>query len=230
VNPKLAVVSGGVDSSTMLWTMLASGYEVKVLTFDYGQRHTIEIERACDVVREASGFFGKRISHDIVLIPHLKGSALTDVSRGVPKQDYSVETQKVTVVPNRNAIFLNIAANYAIAYGCDEIWYAAHKNDQAVYPDCTMEFVHKMNLLLYEGTYEKPKIVAPFIDNRKDEIVRIGEGIQVPFELTWSCYDPVGEYEEDQEILIHCGECGTCRERKLAFKLSGVSDPTRYAR
>jgi len=235
---KLAVVSGGLDSSTMLWTMLCSYPDVRVITFDYGQKHIIETQHATRVVEEARNFFEHGVHHDVVELPILPGSALTEGGVEVPKDDYSVETQKVTVVPNRNMVMLSVAASYAIAYGCDEIWYAAHKGDRATYPDCTNEFVHKMNLVLYEGNYDRVKIVAPFIDKGKHEIVKIGSEIGMPFELTWSCYDPVIDISGDKIVnrsymvgvnASHCGVCGTCRERKMAFKIAGVEDPTRYA-
>ena len=234
----MAIVSGGLDSSTMLWTILASGYDVEVITFDYGQKHKIEIGQSVKIIQQAQAFFGRIITHWIVNMPHLLGSALTGDGE-IPKEEYDVESQKITVVPNRNMVFIAIAANYAIAGGCDEIWYAAHRNDQAVYPDCTNGFVHKMNLALYEATYEKPIVIAPFIDNLKTEIVSIGSKIGMPFDLTWSCYDPVmlqggpatlpGDNISESDVYEHCGVCGTCRERKMAFKLASVEDPTRYA-
>ena len=230
---KMAIVSGGLDSSTMLWTMLASGYDTRVITFDYGQKHIIEIQHAIKILEEARRFFERGIHHDVVELPVLPGSALTEEGIDIPKEDYNVETQKITVVPNRNMVMLSVAASYAIAYGCDEIWYAAHKNDQTVYPDCTNAFVHKMNLVLYEANYEQVKVIAPFIDNGKYEIVKIGNEINMPFDLTWSCYDPTEivhtDSERDTYEIVHCGRCGTCRERKMAFKIAGVKDPTTYA-
>lgn len=233
---KMAVVSGGLDSCTMLWTMLCSGYDVDVITFGYGQKHQIEIEYAKRFIEHCRKFFKQDIYHHIIYIPTLPGSALTDSEIEVPKEDYSVESQKLTVVPNRNMVFLAIAASYGIAYKCNELWYAAHKNDQVVYRDCRPQFVNSMNIALHDGNDDSIVVVAPFIDMRKFEIIDIGSGTNMPFGMTWSCYDPVTTKQvmtnrgfTDPET-IHCGVCGTCRERKMAFKITGTEDPTRYAK
>jgi len=227
----IAVVSGGLDSTTMLYDMFEQGYDPIVLTFHYGQKHKLEIEyaqRTCDRLG---------LEHQVISIPALPGSALTDKDVDIPKEDYSVDTQKATVVPNRNAVFLNIAASYAIAHKCKKVFYAAHYNDQAVYPDCTDAFVTKLNWAFQEGNYEEVQVVAPFIDKTKAEIVKLGHRLEVPFEDTWSCYDPVSQERGDihkgypSDILhTHCGVCGTCRERKNAFEMANVEDPTTYNR
>jgi len=231
MNPEkvIAVVSGGLDSTTMLYHIIEQGYHPIVLTFHYGQKHKLEIEYAqatCDKLG---------LEHHVISIPALPGSSLTDKDVEVPKEDYSVETQKLTVVPNRNMVFLSVAASYAIAYGCKWIFYAAHHNDEAVYPDCTRAFVDNMNMTLNVATYKMPQIDAPFIDKTKAEIVKIGHELGVPFEDTWSCYDPVEVTVSKDAVafskeMAHCGVCGTCRERKNAFEESNVEDPTIYNR
>jgi len=226
----------------MLYKVLNEGYKPIVLTFLYGQKHSLEVtyaQRTCDKLG---------LEHQLLPIPKLLGNALTDNDVEVPKEDYSVETQKITVVPNRNMIFLSIAASYAIAHKSEKVFYAAHKSD-AMYPDCTKEFVWAMNTALVCGNYGKVRVEAPFIDMTKAEIVALGEELRVPFEDTWSCYDPVEitePYPPKPELPIpytspdmglrrivgytHCGVCGTCRERKRAFVEAGVDDPTRYAK
>ena len=236
MKPKaVCVVSGGLDSTTMLYYVIDKGYEPIVLTFNYGQKHLKEIAYA----RRTCLKLG--VKQYVLTLPPLIGSALTDDDTEIPKDDYSVETQKLTVVPNRNMVFLSIAATYAIAEGAQYIYYAAHKNDDAVYPDCTQKFVTKLNHALHEANYEYVTVIAPFISQYKYDIINIGEKLGVPFEETWSCYDPqlVFTALEDSKIgtvpanlknarHVHCGVCGTCRERKQAFITAEVKDPTIY--
>lgn len=219
----ICVVSGGLDSTTMLYHVMDIGFEPIVITFKYGQKHDIEIYYAKRTCKELG------LKHYVLNIPVLPGSALTESEMEVPKEDYSVETQKSTVVPNRNMVFLSIAAAYAIAEDTKDIFYAAHKSD-AVYPDCTKKFVDKLNAALREANYEYLTVHAPFISKMKYDIVVIGDELGVPFVETWSCYDPVNVKKEDNTLeAIHCGVCGTCRERKVAFEVAEVTDPTRYA-
>jgi 7-cyano-7-deazaguanine synthase len=224
----VAIVSGGLDSTTMLYYILqhvCEPDEVLALTFNYGQKHLIELQYA----RHTCEKLGVRQIE--LTLPMLPGSALTDADKQVPKLDYSVETQKLTVVPNRNMVFLSIAASYAIAHGAKQVCYAAHRNDEAVYPDCRIEFIRKLNAALLEGNYETVTVYAPFIHDSKVDIVTIGKWLGVPFEDTWSCYDPV-KVDREVSLLnthVHCGVCGTCRERRLAFEKAGVVDPTVYA-
>lgn len=223
----VAIVSGGLDSTVMLYDILnriCGPNGVLALTFNYGQKHLIEMQYA----RHTCEKLGVRQIE--LTLPMLPGSALTDSDKPIPKLDYSVETQKVTVVPNRNMVFLSVAASYAITNGAESVYYAAHKNDEAVYPDCTPQFVWKLNEALQEGNYQPVGVVAPFIHDSKTDIVELGKRLGVPFEDTWSCYDPV---EVDRihfrsDSYIHCGVCGTCRERRLAFRKARVVDPTAY--
>lgn len=223
----ICVVSGGLDSTTMLYYVIDKGYEPVVITFKYGQKHDIEIYYAKRTCKKLG------LKHYVLHLPVLPGSALTESEIDIPKEDYSVKTQKSTVIPNRNMVFLSIAAAYAIAEGARVIFYAAHMSDEAVYPDCTKAFVEKLNTVLHEANYERVTVYAPFIPEMKYDIVTIGEELGVPFEDTWSCYDPVVIREDDwgNTLLtaIHCGVCGTCRERKMAFEVAEVTDPTRYA-
>ena len=223
----IAVVSGGLDSTTMLYYIINNNYDPIVLTFDYRQKHQLEVNYASMTCKKLG------VPQIILDIPKLPGSSLTEEGVEIPKEDYSVETQKSTVVPNRNMVFLSIAASYAIANDCKWIFYAAHHNDEAVYPDCTRDFVEHMNMTLNVATYKMPQIDAPFLDMTKAEIVKLGSELGVPFEETWSCYDPrfvrsVTSNYGTARTFAHCGKCGTCRERKEAFRIAGVEDPTVY--
>lgn len=226
------ICSGGLDSTVLLYYVMDLGYVPYILTFDYGQKHKIEIDHAKKMFKKLG------LMYTVMKIPKLGGSALTDNFIDIPKEDYSVETQRSTVVPNRNMVFLSIAASYAILIGAKRVYYAAHHNDEAVYPDCRLEFVDALNEALNEGNYETVRVWCPFIKMTKTKVVEIGEKLGVPFEDTWSCYDPVIATHVEGTGLIpadwgsqhmHCGVCGTCRERKNAFEVAGVEDPTVYA-
>ena len=240
----VVVCSGGLDSTVLLYHVIENGYEPTVLTFKYGQKHSLETGFILTTCNKLG------VELYILDIPKLPGSSLTDEDKEIPKDDYSVETQKSTVVPNRNMVFLSIAASYAIAYGAKTVWYAAHWNDQAVYSDCRKDFVNMLNVALAYGNYEKIRVEAPFITMTKEDIVTLGVKLGVPFGDTWSCYDPV-EIIEPYNLRVpiplskdiptfdpklqkivgykHCRTCGTCRERINAFRAAGVEDPTVYA-
>lgn len=214
----IVIISGGLDSTTLLYWVLKHGYEPHALSFDYGQRHKKEL----DFARKTCGKLG--VYHKIVDLGSiqelLKGSALTSESVEVPEEHYSHESQKITIVPNRNAIMLNIAIGYAVSIGADEVFYAAHYNDRTIYPDCRWEFVESIKISAkLANDNPRLKIVAPFVHKTKAEIVKIGSELGVPFEDTWSCY-------KGNEKA--CGVCGTCRERIEAFQLNKLRDPTEY--
>jgi len=213
------IMSGGVDSSTLLWYLIDKGYDkIYVLTYIYGQRHIKEVEHAKMVIERARE--KANIHHEIVDISCIhkliaKG-ALTG-NEDVPEGFYTDESQKRTIVPNRNMILLAIAVGYAVKMGDKEVYYAAHKSDYAIYPDCRKEFVKALDTAVYLATIFDPvEIKAPFVDMTKAEVVRLGLKLGVPYELTWSCYR--GE-------MRPCLRCGTCLERTEAFLMNGVKDP-----
>lgn len=214
----VVIMSGGLDSTTLLYWVIKEGYEPFVLSFDYGQRHRKELRFAEETCRDL------KVQHKIVNLRSLreifKGSALTSDNVKVPEEHYGHESQKATIVPNRNAIMLNIAVGYAVSIGADKVFYAAHYNDRAIYPDCRWEFVESQNVTArLANDAPRLEIVAPFVHKTKAEIVQIGAELGVPFEKTWSCYKG-GEHP--------CGLCGTCRERIEAFQLSKRRDPLEY--
>jgi 7-cyano-7-deazaguanine synthase len=213
----VVLLSGGLDSTTLCAYMEDQRYEVKALTVIYGQRHRREILAAQKIAEHC------RWDHRIVdlqeLLPLLAGSSQTDLRVPVPHGHYADDTMRVTVVPNRNMLLLSVAAAYAISCGVKTIAYAAHMGDHAQYPDCRVEFITAMQRALRLCHYEPLILHAPFAYYSKSDIVRIGSQLGVPFGLTYSCY----EGEE-----LHCGQCGTCVERKEAFTLASVADPTMY--
>jgi 7-cyano-7-deazaguanine synthase len=221
MNKKIvAIVSGGLDSVTLAYYADRLG-DVHLLSFDYGQRHKKELEFAKQCA------YDLKVAHYVVDISDvqklLKGSALTD-DIDVPEGHYADESMKATVVPNRNAIMLSIAVGYAVSINAKSVMTAVHAGDHPIYPDCRPEFIHYFDKAARMGTdgfrEDDFRVVAPFVRLTKAEIVALGQSHDVPFSATWSCYKG-GE--------IHCGACGTCRERREAFQLAQIADPTLYA-
>lgn len=217
----VVLLSGGMDSTTLAYLLANEGHELHALAFDYGQRHG---KRELALAERTAIKLDARFA--VVDLSSLRellgGSALTDDIE-VPEGHYAEETMAVTVVPNRNAIMLNIAVGVAVARGCDFVATAVHAGDHYIYPDCRPAFIAAMNALAAVATegfsVEGFEVRAPFVNVPKDEIAARGNDLGVPWEDTWSCY--VGGD-------IHCGRCGTCVERAEAFWLAGVLDPTTY--
>jgi 7-cyano-7-deazaguanine synthase len=212
--------SGGMDSTTLAAFYHDQGYMLGLLSFDYGQRHgRKELEAACAV---AAHF---KASHHVLDMSFLgdlmTGSALTDPEYEVPDGHYTDESMRITVVPNRNAIMANIALGIASSSGAEVVALGIHAGDHAVYPDCRPEFVKALRQCSVHALkgFHTPLLETPFINLTKTGVARIARTVGAPLHLSWSCYKG-GE--------IHCGTCGTCTERKEAFKDSGVPDPTEY--
>lgn len=213
------ILSGGLDSTVLLYTLLSMGKEVYTLSIDYGQRHRKELMAADGITRRLD------IPHRCVdlrtLQPVLGGSSQTDPSLAVPEGAYDDPSMKVTVVPNRNMIMLAVAAGYAISLGGDTVYYAAHAGDHAIYPDCRPEFAAEMNRVLGLCHFYPVHLECPFINYSKAEIVRLGHRLGVSFHATWSCY---------KGGTTPCGICGTCQERIMAFDANNLEDPSDYGR
>lgn len=214
----VTLCSGGLDSTTLAYYLATQEYEQVLLFVDYGQRHSKEYLSAfrCAVNLEVPL---KRVS---IRGKGIFKSALTDPSLEIPQGSYAPENLAVTVVPNRNSVMANLAAALCVSLNYDGIAMAMHSGDHAVYPDCTPKFVLALEYLLSIATgreQRRLKVLAPFIDKSKADIVTLGDTLDVPFSKTWSCY--VGDER-------HCGVCSTCTERKKAFVLAGVIDPTEY--
>jgi 7-cyano-7-deazaguanine synthase len=208
------ILSGGVDSTTLLYKMHSDGYEVTAITFNYAQRHKKEITYAKAIAKRLD------ITHHIIDLSSLAcllGDSALLGGIEVPSCHYTKEAAKKTIVPNRNMIMLSVAAGYAEAHEIPEVFYAAHKNDRTIYPDCRPEFVQALRPAIRLATAWHPvDLRAPFVDMSKAEIVRMGLALEVPYELTWSCYK--GEEQP-------CRTCPTCIEREEAFALNGRRDP-----
>ena len=219
-NPQSSVVllSGGLDSATLLAKLVAEKRRVLALGVNYGQRHSREIDAARALaahygveyrladLRAVSAFFGE--------------NSLTDASVPVYEGAYDEAGMKTTVVPARNLLLISLATSWAIAEKCDTIAYAAHGGDHAIYPDCREEFAEKLDAVVRVSDWHPVRLERPFVGMSKAEIVALGARLGVPFALTWSCYNG-GER--------HCGKCSTCVERAAAFREAGVPDPTVYA-
>lgn len=217
----VAIVSGGMDSVTLVHYLQSRGYETTVIGFDYGQRHKKELAFAESAAKRfALDFHLVDLSNITKLISR---SSLTNTEIDVPDGHYAEQTMKQTVVPNRNAIMLNIAAGLAVTIGAEHIATAIHAGDHYIYPDCRPAFRSSLEQTLKianEGFIDKDfSILAPFVLSTKGEIAKIGDQLGVPWNETWSCY-------KGREI--HCGACGTCFERREAFVEANVEDPTEY--
>jgi 7-cyano-7-deazaguanine synthase len=210
-------LSGGLDSSTLLYELRSQGYVVEGVAFGYGQRHSRELDAAQAVAKRAG--VSCRVVDLSLLKGLLSGSALTDGSIAVPHGHYSDESMKLTVVPNRNMIFLSVAAGYAMSLGASAVAFAAHGDDRAIYPDCRPQFVDALRKAIALAHWETIDLMAPYLGVSKSEICAKGAALGVPYELTWSCYEGGAK---------HCGGCGTCMARKEAFEIAGVQDPTEY--
>ncbi|NOZ68996.1 MAG: 7-cyano-7-deazaguanine synthase QueC [Deferribacteres bacterium] len=229
----IVLLSGGVDSATTLSVAKAGGYEIYALSFDYGQRHRVELESARRVA-EASG-----VKKHLVISFNLRdigGSALTS-DMEVPKRvagcgrpgdsGLSTEGIPVTYVPARNTIFLSFALAWAETVGAADIFIGANAVDYSGYPDCRPEYLkafENMANLATKASVEgkmKFRIHAPLITLSKAGIIRKGTELGVDYSLTWSCYDPVRE----QDRYIPCLKCDSCRFRAKGFEEAGVRDP-----
>ena len=209
------IYSGGLDSTTLL-------YEERervalAVTFDYGSNHAAR-EIAC--ARHHCNRLG--IEHVVIDLSFIKEhfvSSLTAGADAIPEGNYDDANMRSTVVPFRNGIMLSVACGLAESRGLKRVLIANHGGDHAIYPDCRPTFVEAMNGAMQAGTYEGVALDAPYTSLSKADIVRRGVQLGVDYGETYSCYKG-GER--------HCGRCGTCMERREAFRLAGVDDPTVY--
>lgn len=215
------LLSGGLDSSTVLYQARADGYDCYALSFDYQQRHRRELEAARDI----AGFVGVRehqvVSFDLRL---WGGSALTDNLIDLPSDRSLTEmgqTIPITYVPARNTIFLSFALGYAEAIAAAKVYIGVNAVDYSGYPDCRPDYIQAMQEVFRLGTKQglegkAIEIVAPLMNLKKTEIIQLGNSLGVPWEKTWSCYAG-GEKA--------CGICDSCRLRLAAFQDLGLKDP-----
>ncbi|MCR4722125.1 MAG: 7-cyano-7-deazaguanine synthase QueC [Lachnospiraceae bacterium] len=222
----LVLFSGGLDSTVCLG-LAVKKYgpgEVLALSIFYGQKHIKEMKAS----EKIAGYYGvKRITINLGEIFKDSNCTLLEGNADIPHEEYADQLKKTdgspvnTYVPYRNGLFLSSAASIALSHGCSEIYYGAHADDAAgnAYPDTTTAFNNAISEAIFIGSGDALRVVAPFIDKTKAQVVAMGVGIGVPFKLTWSCY-------EGHEYA--CGLCGTCRDRINAFKANGLEDPIRY--
>ena len=221
----VVLVSGGLDSATVIACAQDQGFEVYALSFDYGQRHSAELEAARRVSQAANV-----VEHQVVSLnlSQFGGSALTDESIDVPtSEDGSLaEGIPITYVPARNTVFLSIALGWAEVLGSRDIWIGVNAVDYSGYPDCRPEFIKSFeetaNLATKMGVEgDRFTVHTPLIDLTKAEIITQGTNLGVDYGLTVSCY------QADDEGRA-CGKCDSCHLRAAGFAAAGITDPTPY--
>ena len=220
----LVLVSGGVDSTTCLGVAVNKYGKANVIALSiyYGQKHKKEVEHA----RAVTQYYGvELILFDLSSLFKFSNCTLLEHSTSsIPEESYEKQLTKAnglpvsTYVPFRNGLFISSAASIALSRGCNLIYYGAHRNDASgsIYPDCSTEFQRAMNKAIYIGSGNQVKVEAPFVNISKSDVIKIGLELNVPYELTWSCYEG-GK--------LPCQKCATCIERKSAFEDNGVIDP-----
>jgi 7-cyano-7-deazaguanine synthase len=231
----IAVVSGGLDSTTLVYDLISHGHTVDMVSFDYGQRHSRELNYAHTTSRQLG------LRHDIINVSSMtrlfseSKSSLVNELVDVPEGHYAEENMKATVVPNRNMIMLSIAAGVAVSRNATGIATAVHSGDHFIYPDCRPRFISAANAAIVignegfgaipvqqEGAMPDRFILVPFLDKTKADIAYRALELGVPLHMTYSCYK--GEPQ-------HCGRCGTCVERleaiheaQTAFLVEGAAE------
>ena len=215
------LVSGGLDSTTVLAMARSQGYACYTLSFDYGQRHRAEL-LAAERVSAALG----DVEHKVVKLnlDSIGGSALTDLDIAVPEEE--TEGIPITYVPARNTVFLSIALGWAEVLGAQDLFIGVNAVDYSGYPDCRPEYISAFeamaNLATRAGVEgQKLSIHTPLMDLGKGDIIRAGVALGVDYSLTVSCYQAT-------EDGLACGKCDSCRLRRQGFLDAGVADPTRY--
>ncbi len=218
----VVLLSGGLDSSTVLAIAKAKGYECYALSFDYGQKQNSELKAAKTIAID----FGV-VEHRImrVCLDDIGGSALTDPSLEVPKSDNSTEIP-ITYVPARNTIFLSLALAWAETLNAQSIFIGVNALDYSGYPDCRPEYIKAYEVMANLATRqsvegERIEINTPLIDLTKAEIIQKGLTLNVDYSITTTCY-------QANQVGEACGECDACVLRRNGFKEAGVTDPTHY--
>lgn len=222
----VCLLSGGVDSATALAVARSEGFEAYALSFDYRQRHHVELEAATRLAAQLGAVEHKTLKIDLRAFG---GSALTD-DLEVPKSRRREEMDEgipVTYVPARNTVFLSLALAWAEVLGANDIFIGVNAVDYSGYPDCRPEFIRAFenlaNLATRVGVERTGvfRVHTPLIQLSKAEIIRLGSDLGVDFSLSHSCYDPIG--------TMACGRCDSCLLRLAGFSEAGLKDPVRYA-
>lgn len=209
------VVSGGMDSVTLLYEKkdeIALG-----ISFDYGSNHNHNELPLAALHCQRLG-----IAHVVIPLGFMRQyfkSSLLESGDSIPDGSYDEENMKSTVVPFRNGVMLAVAAGIAESNGLTKVLIANHGGDHTIYPDCRPEFIAAMDAAVEAGTFARVRVVAPYTNISKADIVRRGRALGIDYAETWSCYKG-GD--------VHCGTCGTCVERKEALREAGIEDNTPY--
>lgn len=215
----VVLLSGGLDSATALYLAKARGFEITALSFNYGQKHNVELERASELAKKVGVTDHKVVQ---LKLSDWGGSSLTDASIDVENGDVNRTDIPITYVPARNMVFLSVAASLAEAIGAQNIFIGVSEVDYSGYVDCRQEFIDAMEVAINKGTVmgaenNMPiKIHAPFVNMTKSEEIELGMELGVDYSLTWSCYRG-GEKP--------CGTCDSCLLRAKAFEDAGYKDP-----
>ena len=207
-----------MDSVTALHWAGREHAVAAALSFDYGAKHN---HREIPFAVEHAQMMGAR--HEIITLDFVNRLFASDLLKSggdIPEGHYAAENMKQTVVPFRNAILLSIACGFAESIGAGGLVIAAHQGDHTIYPDCREDFMRAMGEAMQLGTYAGVQLLRPFIALDKAGIAKEGARLGVDFSRTWSCY---------KGGALHCGNCGTCVERREAFMQAGIKDPTVYA-
>lgn len=213
----IILLSGGLDSATILYDAKAKGFEPYCLVFEYGQRHHKEIQQARQIAAQV-----KAVCECVKIALPWQGSSLLDKTMALPERTLVDETEiPTTYVPARNIIFLSFAASYAEAVNADAIFIGANAIDYSGYPDCRPDFFKAYKEVMKKGLKtgvngKNIKIYTPLIRKTKAAIIRMGMRLGVPYELTWSCY---------KGVKRPCGVCDSCLLRAKGFEEAGFDDP-----
>jgi 7-cyano-7-deazaguanine synthase len=224
------LLSGGLDSSTVLYAAKSKEIDCYALSFDYFQRHRQELDAAIAIAQSAGV-----VEHQIVNFDLRRwgGSALTDNSLALPTHRSVAEMSAeipITYVPARNTIFLSFALSYAEAIGAQQVHIGVNQLDYSGYPDCRPDFLAAMQEVFRLGSKQGREgipieIIAPLVNRRKVEIIQMGQALGVPWAKTWSCYSEGGQVKPP----VACGICDSCQLRLAAFAELGLEDPLPYA-
>ena len=213
----IVVLSGGMDSTVLLYDILDRGKNAAALSFDYGSRHNARELPLAAKTCESLGIPHRTI--ELPFIGELFSSALLKNGAEIPDGMYGRDNMALTVVPFRNPILMSISVGYGESVGATEVLLASHGGDHALYPDCRTEFNRAFDRAVRLGTDDKVRLVFPYENMTKRDVAEIGRRLGVDFARTWSCY---------KGGKMHCGCCGTCLERKEALRHAEGLDPTAY--
>ncbi len=221
----IVLFSGGVDSTTCLALAVDrfTNKEVLALSLYYGQKHDKELQAS----KAIANYYN--IEHKILDLKEIfEGSScslLKDSNLEIPIGSYKQQLEKTTsplstYVPYRNGLFLSVATSIALSYNASYIYYGAHQDEtSSAYPDTSKEFNQAISKAIYLGSGKQVEVIAPFVSQTKDQIVKKGLELKVPYQLTWSCYQGKNKA---------CGKCATCIDRQKAFLKNGIKDPIEY--